>query len=87
MKQIRLKDCGILPGNECTEELAELFRRNPTDTEFIFEPGDYRFLPEIRRDLRLSNTNVLPERKLGIILENMTNVRLTGENTRLLFEG
>ncbi len=87
MKQIRLKDYGILPGGECTSELAELFRQNPTDTEFIFEPGDYRFLPKIRRDLRLSNTNVLLGRKLGIILENMTNVRLTGENTRLFFEG
>lgn len=92
MNQIILKDHGILPGTECTLELAELFRKYPTDTEFVFEAGDYYFLPKILRDLRLSNTDVLPTRKLGIILENMTNVRLlgkveNGKKTRLLYGG
>ncbi len=92
MNQIILKDHGILPGTECTLELAELFRKYPTDTEFVFEAGDYHFLPKILRDLRLSNTDVLPTRKLGIILENMTNVRLlgkveNGKKTRLLYGG
>ncbi|MBE6598114.1 MAG: hypothetical protein E7638_01585 [Ruminococcaceae bacterium] len=92
MKQIVLKDHGILPGSECTLELAELFRNNPTDTEFVFEAGDYFFLPKILRDIRLSNTDVLPTRKLGIILENMKNVRLAGKvdgkkKTRLLYGG
>ena len=40
MNQIILKDHGILPGSECTLELAELFRKYPTDTEFVFEAGD-----------------------------------------------
>lgn len=87
MNRIILKDHGILPGTECTLQLAELFRDYPNDTEFVFEEGDYHFLPKILRDLRLSNTNVLPMRKLGVILENMRNVRLTGSGTRLLFEG
>ncbi len=92
MNQIILKDHGILPYTECTLELAELFRKYPTDTEFVFEAGDYYFLPKILRDLRLSNTDVLPTRKLGIILENMTNVRLlgkveNGKKTRLLYGG
>jgi len=92
MNQIILKDHGILPGTECTLELAELFRKYPTDTEFVFEAGDYYFLPKILRDIRLSNTDVLPTRKLGIILENMTNVRLLGKaegdkKTRLLYGG
>ena len=46
MNQIILKDHGILPGSECTLELAELFRKYPTDTEFVFEAGDYFFLPK-----------------------------------------
>jgi len=92
MNQIILKDHGILPYTECTLELAELFRKYPSDTEFVFEAGDYYFLPKILRDIRLSNTDVLPTRKLGIILENMTNVRLlgkveNGKKTRLLYGG
>ncbi len=93
MKKIILKDHGIIPGNDCTEQLATLFREYPTDAEFIFESGDYHFSPKIRRSLMLSNTDVIPERKLGILLENMKNIRLTGDltgdigGTRLLFEG
>ena len=92
MNQIILKDHGILPGTECTLELAELFRKYPSDTEFVFEAGDYYFLPKILRDIRLSNTDVLPTRKLGVLLENMKNVRLSGKKegkniTRLLYGG
>lgn len=87
MTQIYLKDHGIVPGTDCTLALAELFAKYPTDTEFVFEAGDYRFSPKIFRDLRLSNTDVLPQRKLGMILENMKNVRLVGQKTRLLYEG
>ena len=87
MTQIILKDHGILPGADCTVALAELFASHPCDTEFVFEAGDYFFSPKIFRDLRLSNTDVLPQRKIGVILENMKNVRLTGKKTRLLYEG
>ncbi|MBQ9996222.1 MAG: hypothetical protein IJP32_07615 [Clostridia bacterium] len=87
MTQIYLKDHGILPGSDCTLALAELFAEHPCDTEFIFESGDYHFSPKIFRDLRLSNTDVLPQRKIGVILENMKNIRLTGSGTRLMYEG
>lgn len=87
MTQIILKDHGILPGTDCTAALAELFAAHPCDTEFVFESGDYFFSPKIFRDLRLSNTDVLPQRKIGMILENMKNIRLTGQKTRLLYEG
>ncbi len=87
MTQILLKDHGIAPGTDCTLALADLFAKFPTDTEFVFESGDYHFSPKILRDLRLSNTNVRPVRKIGMILENMKNVRLVGNKTRLLYEG
>ena len=87
MTTILLKDYGIVPGNDCTLALAELFAAHPADTEFVFEHGDYHFSPKIFRDLRLSNTDVLPQRKLGILLENMKNIRLTGNGTRFLYEG
>ena len=92
MRQIILKEHGILPGAECTQALAALFSRYPDDTEFIFEAGDYYFSPTILRDVRLSNTDVLPLRKLGVLLENMKNVRLLGKTegdkvTRLLYSG
>ena len=92
MRQIILKEHGILPGAECTQALAALFSRYPDDTEFIFEAEDYYFSPTILRDVRLSNTDVLPLRKLGVLLENMKNVRLLGKTegekvTRLLYSG
>ena len=90
MKKIILKDYGIIPGTDCTEQLAALFSEHSSDTEFVFEGGDYHFSPKIKRSLMLSNTDVIPERKLGILLENMKNIRLTGDHaggTRLLFEG
>ena len=87
MTKIHLKDHGILPGTDCTLALAGLFAKYPSDTEFVFEAGDYHFSPKIFRDLRLSNTDVLPQRKIGVILENMKNIRLTGCGTHLLYEG
>ena len=87
MKQIMLSEYGILPGQDCTLALAELMRENPENCEFIFESGDYYLSPKIKRDIRLSNTDVLPERGIGIILENMKNIRLTGNGARLLCEG
>ncbi len=87
MTTILLKDYGIVPGSDCTLALADLFAAHPEDTEFVFERGNYYFSPKIFRDLRLSNTDVLPQRKLGILLENMKNICLTGNGTRLLYEG
>lgn len=87
MKKIYLRDHGILPGSDCTLALAELFRNNTEDTEFIFDEGKYYFTHKIFRDIPLSNTDVLPERKIGVILENMKNIRLTGNNTWLMYEG
>lgn len=87
MERIILNNHGIIPGIDCTEQLYALFLEHPTDTEFIFESGDYHFSPKIHRPLMLSNTDVIPERKLGILLENMKNIRLTGNCTRLMFEG
>ncbi len=87
MKQIILRDAGILPGNDVTTELYELFRANPTDTEFVFEDGEYYFSPKLSFDYRLSNTEPIPERKLGIWLREMENVRLTGNGAKLLYSG
>lgn len=87
MRQIYLREHGIFTGTDCSNELTELFKQYPENAEFIFEEGDYHFSPKILRDLRLSNSDAVPLRKIGIILENMKNVRLVGNNTRLLFEG
>ncbi|MBQ3707163.1 MAG: right-handed parallel beta-helix repeat-containing protein [Clostridia bacterium] len=87
MKNIDLSACGIRPGGDCTEELNRILAQNREDCEFVFAPGDYRITPHIQRDLALSNTDVIPTRQLGILLEGMKNVRLTGSGARLLCEG
>lgn len=87
MKKIILREYGIVPDSDCTLSLLSLFESNKTDTEFVFEAGKYYFSPKIIRDLRLSNTNVLPERRLGMLLEGMKNIKLTGNGAWLMYGG
>ncbi len=87
MNRICLRDHGILPGGDATLALHALFSKYPRDTAFVFEPGDYFFSPQLSADYRLSNSDVLPERKLGIWMKGMKNVVLEGNGARLLFSG
>jgi len=87
MKSVILRDHGILPGEDCTLKLLSLFEKHPVDTVFVFEKGDYYFTPAIRADYRLSNTDVLPERKLGLLLKDMHNILLDGNGATLYYAG
>ncbi|MBO4230006.1 MAG: alpha-1,3-galactosidase B [Clostridia bacterium] len=87
MKTIFLSECGITPDRDWLPALAELFRSNPADCEFVFAPGDYRLTGWQQRPLSLSNTVSLPVRNLGIVLENMKNIRIKGSGARLFCEG
>ena len=87
MNRIFLRDHGILPGADVTLALKALFEAHPQDAVFVFEPGDYFFHPAFSADYRLSNSDVLPERKLGIWLKEMKNIVLEGNGARLLFCG
>lgn len=89
MNTIRLSEYGILPNTDITLSLYELFLQYPNDTEFLFEKGDYYFNPhkEMQADYRLSNTDVLPYRALGIWMKNMKNCVLNGNGARFWFEG
>lgn len=78
---------GILPGCDITESLFALFSEYPKDTEFVFEKGDYYFTPRFTYDYRLSNTDVLPLRKLGIWMRNMENITLDFSGSTLYFAG
>ena len=89
MKKIILSEYGICKDTDITLKLLEIFKTNPENTEFSFEEGDYYLSPkeELIMDYRLSNTDVLPSRKLGIFLKNMKNCVLNGNGARLWFEG
>lgn len=87
MKYINLKDCGIVSGQDITLSLYEMMQANPSDTVFVFETGDYYFTPELRADYCLSNTDVIPERKLGIWMKGMENCIFEGNGARLWFAG
>ncbi len=87
MKYIHLKDCGILPGSDITLPLYKLMQANPSDTAFVFESGDYYFTPQLHADYCLSNTDVIPQRRLGIWLKNMENCIFEGNGARLWFAG
>ena len=87
MKKIVCADYGIRPGCDITEQLYRLFCDNPRDTEFVLETGEYYFSPRFTYDYRLSNTDVLPKRKLGIWMRNMENIILDFSGSRLYFAG
>ena len=86
MNKIRLKDHGILPETDITLSLYALFCQYPSDTEFIFEDADYYLSPhtEMHADYRISNSDVMPYRVLGLWLKNMENCTLTGNGARRL---
>lgn len=78
---------GIVPGCDITQALFDLFASYPKDAEFLFEQGEYYFTPRFSYDYRLSNTDVLPERKLGIWMREMENVTLDFSGSTLYFAG
>ena len=89
MNTVYVKDHGIIPDTDCTLTLYELFNRFPKDTEFVFENADYYFYPheEMHADYRLSNTDGMPYRVLGLWLKEMENITLVGNGARLWFAG
>ena len=87
MKTIYLSEYGITPGTDFLPALTQLFQEYAENCEFVFSPGDYRLTGRQERPLSLSNTDVIPYRRLGIVLENMKNIRLTGSGARFLCEG
>ncbi len=87
MKTIYLSEYGITPGTDFLPALTQLFQEYAENCEFVFAPGDYRLTGWQERPLSLSNTDVIPYRRLGIVLENMKNIRLTGSGARFLCEG
>lgn len=87
METIVLRDWGIVPGEDCTLKLHALMQEHRQDATFVFEEGDYLFESRMEADYRLSNTDVLPVRKLGIWMQEMKNVHLQGNGARLWFSG
>ena len=89
MKTIRLSEYGILPNTDITASLFALLEQNKEDTEFVFENADYYFSPQhaIRRDFRISNSDVTPYRTLAIFLNGMKNCVLRGNGARLWLSG
>ncbi len=89
MKVIRLSDYGILPNTDITLALYELMKKHPRDTEFLFENADYYFSPkeQMRADYRISNSDFVPFRVLGMWLQHHENCVVNGGGARLYFEG
>ncbi len=89
MTVIHLSDCGILPNTDITLALAELLRSHTEDTEFVFENADYYFSPneKMHADYRISNSDALPYRVLGIWLKEHKNCIINGNGAKLYFSG
>lgn len=89
MKKIILREQGILPNTDITLSLYKLFCENPTDTEFVFEAGDYYFSPQdsMKYDYRISNSDYIEKRTLGLWFREMSGCVLSGNGARFWFSG
>lgn len=89
MNSIRLKDFGIVPDTDITLALYSLMKEYTTDTEFIFENGDYYLSPfeEMKAEYNLSNSIAVAERTLGVWMKNMKNCVLSGNGAKLYYSG
>ena len=89
MRTIYAAEYGIRPGTDVTAAMRELFLRYPADTVYVFEKGDYFLSPteEMRADYRLSNTNGMPCRVLGLWMQQMERCVFQGNGARLWFAG
>lgn len=89
MRTVYVAEQGIRPDTDVTAALKELFSKYPTDTVYVFEQGDYFFYPvkEMQADYRLSNTDVMPYRVLGLWMQHMERCVFQGNGARLWFAG
>ncbi len=89
MNVIYAKDRGIRPGEDITRALYGMLDSSENDVTYLFEPGDYFFspIPELERDYRISNSDVMPIRKLGILIKEIKNLTLDFSGARLWFSG
>ena len=78
------------------QAIWEAIRRKPDGEplELRFEPGDYFFRTEhaFLRGIYITNATTVPEgvppmRQIGILIENASDVMLTGDHTTLWFDG
>src|SRR3954447_26869822 len=89
--QISIDRFGIRPGE--TRDAGPAVRRAVAylaahpGTTLVMPPGDYHFGPEdaTLHELYLSNTDVVNPRHVGIYLEGLEHVRISGQGARLLF--
>ena len=89
MQTIQVSEHGVRPNTDVTLSLRELFLRYPKEAVFVFEEGDYFFSPrkEMQADYRLSNSDGMPWRVLGLWMQNMEHCVLQGNGARLWFSG
>jgi hypothetical protein len=89
MKQIYLSEHGILPNTDISGQVNALLKQNPLDTAFHFSPGVYHLYPQSAAPffVSLSNSDLLPVLKAGLLLSNMRNIKICGHGATLLCHG
>ena len=91
MQTILLQDFGILPntGKDYTQALWDVFCSHRHVCLFQFAPGTYHFDARnaLSRRYALSNSDDIPLRKLGLLLQDMQRVVLDGNGAQFLFSG
>jgi hypothetical protein len=93
-KVICVSDFGVVPystndaGPRITAALVAC-RAAAAPVTLRFPPGNIHLYAENapERDFPMSNTDVLPKRKLGILIEGMDDIVLEGETTGLILHG
>jgi parallel beta-helix repeat protein len=93
-KVIRATDFGVIPNstNDAVPGIAAALaacRAAAAPVTLCFPPGGIHLFASnaAERYFPMSNTDVLPMRRLGILLEGMNDIVLEGENTGLILHG
>ncbi len=88
---VYLKDYGVLPdtGENYIGKINELFKQFPSNAKFVFEKGVYTFkaADAVKADYRLSNTDVIAERSLALLMKDMRSVTVDFNHAEFIFHG
>src|SRR5689334_10573686 len=87
---VKVTDFGAMPGSreDATTAVARAIAAAKSPGATVeFAPGTYHFYRSkgIERELYLSNSDVVNPRRISILIENRTGLRIKGNGARLLF--
>lgn len=91
MKRYHSTQFGLCPdtGRDCTRRFAQALEQLPDGGTLALEPGEYRFDASCAQEgaYSLSNSDIMPVRRLSMLLQRRRGITVDGCGARLVFHG